>query len=386
MIDLESSIKQEEINASLQAQLFYEESLPKTPISLSPPKDFPPTYNWSLPHVSNHPPLFPINQSSPHSNGNKRRICVIRCKPMVTFVTRCEFCPKRFELCWMCIEDHVDRCCACKQLEAEDLLSTALLEEHESLQMDLKRESDIAQESKEGLIMDYKSLEDYENSLPPTPKDLILYSTIKTSCSMDSLNNPRPSPQGSANDLFTGRGSHPLTHSPDIEKVFLAQLDIWSSPSKISVIIPECMSLFDSIGNAEDGYNISYLFHKAIKAVQNNLPHHPKSYKQALMGDFGGSGPHRGSPVIITNPAPKTQFTTVTLLDSTVTYSVQFNSHVSRGSVVLIDGHSQSKCSTLKAVHNRLNSSAPLFELLLNAPMFVPENLDDFDRNKIIHK
>jgi len=188
------------------------------------------------------------------------------------------------------------------------------------------------------------------------------------------------------NDLFTGRGSYPLIHSPDIEKIILAQLDIWSDPSEISVIIPECMSLFDSIRNAEEGYNISYLFHKAIKAVQNNLPHHPKSYKQALIGEFGGSGPHRGSPGIITNPAPKTQFITVTILDSTVSYSVQFNPHESRESVVLIDGHSQSKCSTLKAVSNRLNSSAPLFELLLNAPMFVPENLDDFDHNRILHK
>ena len=301
-------------------------------------------------------------------------------------VTQCEYCPKRFELCWMCIEDHVDKCYACKGLEAEALSTAALLKEHESLQMDLKIESEIAQESKEGLILDYKSLEDYENSFLPTPKDLTLYTAVKTPYPMDNFNNLQTLSQDFLNDLFTGRGSHPLAHSPDIEKVFLAQLGIWSSPSKISVIIPECMTLFDSIGNAGDGYNISYLFHKAVKAVQNNLPHRPKSYKQALMGEFGGSSPQCGSPGIITSPAPMTQFISVTLLNTTVTYSVQFNSHESRGSVVLIDGQSQSKCSTIKAVQNRLNSSAPLFELLLNAPMFISEDLDDFDRNRIIHK
>jgi hypothetical protein len=286
--------------------------------------------------------------------------------------------------------NHVQDCRACKQYEAEDLLSQSLLEEHEfrqkELQMELKIEAEIAQESKESLLMDYKSLEDYENSWPPTPSDLSLYSTILAPLPLNSLNPSQPSPQDPVIDLFLGRGVLPLAHPPNIDKVFLAQLDIWSNPSKISVIIPECMSLFDSIHNAEEGYTISYLFHKAVKAVQDNLPHHPKSYKQALIGEFGGSGPHRGSPGIITNPAPKTQFITVTILDSTVSYSVQFNPHESRESVVLIDGHSQSKCSTLKAVSNRLNSSAPLFELLLNAPMFVPENLDDFDHNRILHK
>ena len=131
---------------------------------------------------------------------------------------------------------------------------------------------------------------------------------------------------------------------------------------------------------------MSCLFHKAARAVQNSLPYHPKSYKQALLGEFGGSGPQRGPPDIITNSVPKTQPISVTILDTTVTYSVQLNSHVNRGSVVLIDGHAQSKCSTLKAVQNRLISSAPLFECLLNAPMFVPENSKDFIRNKIIHK
>ena len=40
----------------------------------------------------------------------------------------------------------------------------------------------------------------------------------------------------------------------------------------------------------------------------------------------------------------------------------------------------------LKAVENRLKSSASLFELLLQAPMFISEDHDDFDRNRIIHK
>ena len=296
MIELENIMQREEVNDSLQAQLFYEESLPKTPISLSPPEDLPPISNRSPPHLSSNLPHSLIDHSLPHSSGNKRRTCVIRCKPMDMFVTQCEYCLKRFELCWMCIEDHIDNCYACKGLEAEALSTAALLKEHESLQMDLKIESKIAQESKEGLMLDYKSLEEYEKSFPPTPKDLALYTTVKSSCSMDKSNNLSTPPQDFSNDLFTGRGSHPLVPSPDIDKVFLAQLDIWSSPSEISVIIPECITLFDSISNAADGYSISYLFHKAAKAVQNILPHCPKSYKQALMGEFGGSGPHRGLP------------------------------------------------------------------------------------------
>jgi len=102
----------------------------------------------------------------------------------------------------MCIEDHVDKRYACKELEAEALLAAALLKEHESLQIDLEIESAIVQESKEGLILDYKSLKDYENSFPPTPEDLTLYTTVKTPCFTDNLNNSLALPQDLLNDLF----------------------------------------------------------------------------------------------------------------------------------------------------------------------------------------
>jgi len=284
-------------------------------------------------------------------NNCKARI--IRCKEKDWIGIKCGYCPEGLERCWLCIDDHIDICSTCRILEAQALQDLALLEDHQSTLRDLKIESDIARESNDHLISDLKSMKDYLNSFPPIPDDLSLYSTVIKPCSMENLDNTRSLPQDSQIDLFTGRGSYPVPPPSDIEEVFITQLDSRSNPTKISPIIPECVALFDSISNNEEGYNISYLSHKAVKAVQNSSPHHPKSYKQALLGEFGGSGPRRGPPDTDTNSilksqsisvtTQKMQSITITILDSTVTYSVQFIPHESRQSVVLIDGHPQSK-------------------------------------------
>ena len=64
-------------------------------------------------------------------------------------------------------------------LEVEAFQADALLEDHQSSLMDLKIEADIYQESQDRLLSDHKSMNDYLDSFPPTPKphirlDLIL--------------------------------------------------------------------------------------------------------------------------------------------------------------------------------------------------------------------
>ena len=58
--------------------------------------------------------------------------------------------------------------------------------------------------------------------------------------------------------------------------------------------------------------------------------------------------------------SPKIQLISLNLHDTKITYSVQISAHNNRGSVVLIDGWSQSKCSTLRAAQNRVQFSGPL--------------------------
>ena len=250
----------------------------------------------------------------------------------------------------MCTKDHLEKCYTCRELEAEALIDSIHRKDLESLQkdLDLEIESAIAQETNNSILSDYRALKEYENSFPLAPGETFDPTDTTNSCPLDDPNLLQVLLRSPPAEPFIGRGPHSITHAPEIEKCILSQFDIWANPTKISVIIPECMALFDCIANAGDAYKISYLLHDAIRAVQTNIPYRAKTYKGALMEELGGSGPQRNPSGTKINHASKTQLISVTLHNLTVTYSVQRSSHKSRGSVVLIDGWSQCKCSTSK--------------------------------------
>ena len=128
---------------------------------------------------------------------NRRRDPIIRCQSKDMFYTQCDFCPKRYELCWMYKEDHVKKCGACRELAAQALQDSIAKKEHEVFQRDLDIEATIAQEALQHSSSSLSPLQIYEDSLLQLQN---LHYTSKATCGVEEL------------PLSDAHTQHPLPH------------------------------------------------------------------------------------------------------------------------------------------------------------------------------
>ena len=121
------------------------------------------------------------------------------------------------------------------------------------------------------------------------------------------------------------------------------QLNEWTNPSKISVIIPECFDFFNNLAKPEKDRKGAKSFYQVIQAVLSRSASPCRCYKEALLGEFGGSGPKSNLPLKNVIKTSQPQNLSLEVLGGNINYSVRMNDHSERGSVIIIDGWQQSK-------------------------------------------